>query len=170
MLCYQHARELELELEGRTSSTALTEAVAKIMGGRDPVVVVVGAINGAITGWLANQQARTRQGSDQTGQAPETPSSSRSRWQSPPSSPRYPGPGGQQRPRPPPSPPPPKRDPILEARTILGFEPDEPLTIEKIQTRKQALARVFHPDRAGGSLAQMKRVNVAADTLLAKIR
>jgi hypothetical protein len=52
----------------------------------------------------------------------------------------------------------------------MGFEPNEPLTSERIHTRKQALARVFHPDRPGGSLAQMQRVNDAADTLLANLR
>jgi len=51
----------------------------------------------------------------------------------------------------------------------LGFEPGEQLTAEKVQKRKQALARVFHPDMQGGSEAQMKRINQAADTLLAKL-
>jgi hypothetical protein len=52
----------------------------------------------------------------------------------------------------------------------LGFEPGEPLTKEKVNKRKQALARVFHPDMAGGSEAQMKRINAAADLLLANLR
>lgn len=51
----------------------------------------------------------------------------------------------------------------------MGFEPAEPLTMEKVQKRKQALARVFHPDMQGGSEVQMKRVNAAADLLLAKL-
>lgn len=52
---------------------------------------------------------------------------------------------------------------------ILGFEPAEILTIERVQDRKKALAKVFHPDLHGGSEAQMKRVNAAADVLLAKL-
>jgi curved DNA-binding protein CbpA len=52
----------------------------------------------------------------------------------------------------------------------LGFEPKEPLTKERVRARKQALARVYHPDLgAGGSEAQMKRINAAADALLAKL-
>lgn len=41
--------------------------------------------------------------------------------------------------------------------------------MERIQKRKQALARVFHPDMQGGSEAQMKRINQAADLLLGKL-
>ena len=51
----------------------------------------------------------------------------------------------------------------------MGFEPREALTIEKVQKRKQSLARVFHPDMQGGSETQMKRVNNAADLLVAKL-
>jgi hypothetical protein len=67
------------------------------------------------------------------------------------------------------SPRPPTPDPTVAARAILGFEPTETLTRERIQDRKRDLAKVFHPDRAGGSLQQMQRVNAAADTLFAKL-
>ena len=52
---------------------------------------------------------------------------------------------------------------------VMGFEPTEPLTKAKISDRKQKLARVFHPDMPGGSEAQMKRINHAADLLMAKL-
>lgn len=74
-------------------------------------------------------------------------------------------------PRPPPPPPPssPPPDPTAQARIVLGFEPTERLTREMVSDRKKALARVFHPDMAGGSEAHMKRINQAADVLLAKL-
>lgn len=64
---------------------------------------------------------------------------------------------------------PPPVDPLLAAREVLGFEPAEPLTREKVQDRKKALARVFHPDMAGGSKAAMQRVLTSADALLASM-
>jgi hypothetical protein len=77
---------------------------------------------------------------------------------------------------PPPNPaaaPPPRRpppDPTVEARVILGFEPGEPLTADKIKDRKRSLAKVFHPDRgSGGSVKQMQRVLAAADLLMARL-
>lgn len=86
-----------------------------------------------------------------------------------------PSPSSSGRPREPRSSPPPgapskpKTDPQIVARRILGFEVDEPLTVEKVKQRKQALARVFHPDVPTGSIEQMKRVNLAADLLLSKL-
>jgi hypothetical protein len=71
------------------------------------------------------------------------------------------------RPRPAPAPPPP--DPTIEARAILGFEPGEPLTVDKIKDRKRSLAKVFHPDTGAGSVKQMQRVLAAADLLIARI-
>ena len=87
--------------------------------------------------------------------------------------PRAPRPGSlpqqpppRQPPRPPPSSPP---DQSAAARIVLGFEPNETLTKDMIDKRKKALARVFHPDMQGGSEAHMKRINQAADVLLAKL-
>lgn len=77
--------------------------------------------------------------------------------------------------RPPGAPPPPRPsspppiDPEIEARRILGFEPADRLTREMVVERKRALAKVFHPDLSTGSVEQMKRVNLAADVLLAKL-
>jgi hypothetical protein len=143
---------LVLELE-------LDEGTARVMGdldraaaaSRDPFIkLFTGAISGVL-GNLFNQdqiRARARQ---------PRPGEQQQRQQ-------------QQQRRPPPPPPrAPAPDPLQRARELLGFEPTERLTVEKIQKRKQALARVFHPDMAGGSEAQMKRINAAADALLAKL-
>lgn len=75
-------------------------------------------------------------------------------------------PPGQHRP-----PPPPPRQVVPEEdpRTILGFEPNAPLTAEIIKERKKALATIYHPDRPGGSVTAMKRVNQAADKLLCSL-
>jgi hypothetical protein len=74
-------------------------------------------------------------------------------------------------PPPPRSPPPPPRppDPGIRAREVLGFEPREQLSKERIEDRRRQLAKVFHPDRQGGSTAQMQRVNQAADLLIAQL-
>jgi hypothetical protein len=66
---------------------------------------------------------------------------------------------------------PPKRPPEPvkakeDPRVILGFEPGESLTRDVVKARKRALAGLFHPDKPGGSVSAMKRVNEAADTLL----
>lgn len=65
-------------------------------------------------------------------------------------------------------PPPPKRDnthELAEARAILNFAPDAHLTREQIKERQRKLAKLFHPD-AGGSTAEMQRLNGAAKRLL----
>lgn len=51
----------------------------------------------------------------------------------------------------------------------MGFAPTEALTVELVRARKQALAQVLHPDKRGGSLSAMTRLNQAADVLLAKL-
>jgi len=65
-------------------------------------------------------------------------------------------------PRTPPPPPTAAEDP----RVVLGFEPGEQLTEARVKARKRELAGLFHPDKQGGSIRAMKRVNEAADTLL----
>jgi hypothetical protein len=82
----------------------------------------------------------------------------------PPPPPRQPPP----RPRAAPPPPPPV-DPVAkalaDARRILGFPPDAPLTEDEVSERRKRLAMTHHPDR-GGNPEIMKRINNAADTLL----
>lgn len=73
------------------------------------------------------------------------------------------------RPPPPPDPERHKKQQAILARSILGFEPLETLTIDQISDRRKQLAKVYHPDRPGGSLLQMQRVNQAADVLLAQL-
>jgi len=46
------------------------------------------------------------------------------------------------------------------------FEPGEQLTAERVKARKRELASLCHPDKQGGSISAMKRVNEAADALL----
>lgn len=72
--------------------------------------------------------------------------------------------------RPPPRQSPPRppqgRERAGECRAILGLEPREQLTEARIKARKRELAKIYHPDREGGSPTAMKRVNEAADYLL----
>lgn len=73
------------------------------------------------------------------------------------------------KPRPaPPPPPPPPRKPIVTARVILGFKPDEKLTVEQVKKRHKELALQHHPDR-GGDPAKMTNINRARDALLAEL-
>ena len=71
-------------------------------------------------------------------------------------------------------PPPPPPDATLKkkrlaARLTLGFAPSEPITLEIVQKRRRELARKYHPDRPGGSLAKMQTINNAADVLEAQL-
>ena len=60
--------------------------------------------------------------------------------------------------------PPVQEDP----RVILGFGPEQKLTIQIVKDRKRKLAEMYHPDK-GGSPEAMQRVNVAADVLIAAL-
>jgi hypothetical protein len=62
--------------------------------------------------------------------------------------------------------PPPPPQTAGNPRVVLGFEPGEQLTEARVKARKRELAALFHPDKQGGSMSAMKRVNEAADTLL----
>lgn len=84
-------------------------------------------------------------------------------------------PSGNRRPQPPPengnghrraAPPPEIKIPAEDPRLVLGFAPEARLTKDMIRERKRALAAVFHPDKPGGSVQAMQRVNAAADKLL----
>jgi hypothetical protein len=138
---------LELDLEDKGGPAELLGSLDRMLATRtrDPLsALLAGAVNGVMSRlFVARQPQRL------------PPSSPPRRFSSPP--------------RPPPPRPAPPPDPSIRAREILGFEPNEPLTIEKVQKRKQQLARVFHPDMQGGSETQMKRINTAADALLAKL-
>lgn len=151
-LCRQHALELEAELDG----SDLIDNIDRMLTqrGHQPIGEIVGGIfDNVINGVLGRLQQAAMPGSPPGPSSPPR-SSSRASQRPPPSSP----------PR-----PPPQVDPTIRAREILGFEPTERLTTEIVRARKQALAKVFHPDKQGGSDAQMKRVNAAADALLAKL-
>jgi hypothetical protein len=80
-----------------------------------------------------------------------------------------PHPGSRSSPPPPPRPPPPKPNPVRAALTILGFESIDGLTVERVKQRKQALAKVFHPDLPTGSANQMRLVNQASDVILREL-
>lgn len=71
---------------------------------------------------------------------------------------------------PPGAPPPPRQAPQDDPRIVMGFGPDEALTVEKVKSRKKALAQVLHSDKAGGSPEGMMRLNRAAEALLKEIR
>lgn len=62
--------------------------------------------------------------------------------------------------------PPPAPDAPEDPRVVLMFEPGEQLTAARVKARKRELASLCHPDKQGGSVRAMKRVNEAADALL----
>jgi len=66
------------------------------------------------------------------------------------------------------SPPPRRGAPAEDPRTVLGFPPSAKLTRQDVKKRRRELARIFHGD-AGGYDDAMKRVNLAADALLAHL-
>lgn len=61
-----------------------------------------------------------------------------------------------------------KKRELAEARMVLGFDNTQPLDEVTIQRRRKELARKHHPDR-GGSEERMRRINAAADVLLAAL-
>lgn len=61
-----------------------------------------------------------------------------------------------------------KKREVAEARMVLGFDNTQPLDEAAIQRRRKELARKHHPDR-GGSEERMRRINAAADTLIAAL-
>lgn len=69
--------------------------------------------------------------------------------------------------------PPPEDPAVVEARKefalakrVMGFAETEPITADMVKDRRKALARKFHPDRPGGSVERMQKINAAADVLL----
>lgn len=58
-----------------------------------------------------------------------------------------------------------KRAAIRAAKIELGFAENEPVTMVQVKARHRELARRHHPDRPGGSVAKMQRINAAVDLL-----
>jgi len=54
---------------------------------------------------------------------------------------------------------------IQRAKVALGFAESEPVTLQQVKQRQRELARKFHPDMPGGSLAKMQAINAAVDLL-----
>ncbi len=153
-LCRQHAIELSQQLGAIPPPR-----------GRAPTLleVIEGAIEhsrGAFTGVLEDAIYRgidSLMGGVSRG-GPPLPRSA-----SPPRSPPR-----DQRPPPPPS----KKAELVRARGVLGFEVSEQLTEAIVKERKQALARIFHPDRhPDKKIGHEKtvRINAAAELLLANL-
>lgn len=158
-LCRQHALVLQLELDGDASRFIgdIDRAVSEHVRHSPVASAIANAVSGLFGNLFVREQARARARQ----QPPQRPPRSHARERDPGS-------------RPPPHSPPPPRptpppDPVPRAREILGFEPAELLTADRVKARHKALARVFHPDMQGGSIEAMKRVNLAADVLLAKL-
>lgn len=64
-----------------------------------------------------------------------------------------------------------RRRQMREAFVIMGIDPNAALTQDIIKKRKQELSRVYHPDlNSNGSVEMMKRLNAAADLLLASLK
>jgi hypothetical protein len=55
-----------------------------------------------------------------------------------------------------------------DPRVVLGFSPTESLSASIIKKRRRELARLFHTD-VGGNPESMRRLNQAADALLAQV-
>jgi len=151
-LCRQHAEEISREL-GRQAIGVdrqdVADAIGHALNGRfDPITGLVGD---GLKRWFSDRVMGP--------QPPPSQRSSRPRPQQPHRAP----PGARQPPRQS------RPDPTIRAREILGFEPGEKLTTDVVKDRKQRLSRVFHPDMPGGSLERMKKINDAADVLLAKL-
>jgi curved DNA-binding protein CbpA len=51
---------------------------------------------------------------------------------------------------------------------ILGFPPGSSPSAAEIRRKRKQLAAIYHPD-AGGNTEAMRRVNAAADELLAEL-
>ena len=60
--------------------------------------------------------------------------------------------------------------PKFDPRIIMGFVEGEKLTKDGVNARYKALARVYHTDLHGGSDEAMKRLNVARDALLKRLK
>lgn len=156
-LCRQHAIVLEMELEDGATADRIVGVIDRSLVGRAPfVTIVTGVLNGFLGHLFVSGQAQAR-----AQQPASSPPPSRSRAAGPPPPRSAP---------PPPRPQAREQDPRFKARELLGFEPAETLTKERVNKRRQSLAKVFHPDLGvNGSDAQMKRVNAAADLLLANL-
>lgn len=64
-----------------------------------------------------------------------------------------------------------ERRKLAEAYVIMGIDPKGVLTPDVVKKRKQELSRVYHPDlNSNGSVEMMKRLNAAADLLLASLK
>lgn len=120
---------------------------------RDGVQNVVDAVDKALLGRVRSVLDRAAGFIDHLGRGRPDPTQG-----GPP-----PGPNGASR-----RPPPPRLDPQRVARVALHFEPDEPLTRDKIKSRHKALSLALHPDAGGSDTAQAK-LNAARDILLKAI-
>jgi len=159
--CRAHAVALELDIDERNPINNLIGALDRVLSSRsrEPLAAVLGEVhNGAMNSRQVEQMVPRAQLEEL-----------RRRFQAAQQQAQRMPP--RQAAQPPPPAPPPRVwiDPLLAAREVLGFEPKEVLTRERVQERKKALARVFHPDMPGGSKAAMQRVLTSADALLAKI-
>lgn len=161
-LCGQHRRQLEEELAASGHSL-----IDDVMEGR---VSIGDAISGAVTGFTEKLFGENPLLRDMANAARRAQATARARQASgspPPGASQSPPPRGAPRPPPPPSPS--LHQQRAKAREILHFDPGQVLTEPAINDRRKQLAKACHPDRPGGSTEQMKRVNLAADLLLAEL-
>lgn len=170
--CRQCAVALELDLERGSGADRLIGTMDRILarGARDPALSQLGAFFGGVLGATLIHRAPPafQQPLRQAASVVEAQVRARARA----AAAAQPPPGAPRAAPPPPKPPTAaeeKRAAILAARVVMGFEPDEKITVELVKERKRALAGVFHPDRQHGSTKQMQRVNGAADVLLAAL-
>jgi len=156
--CQYHAREIEEDLERASPLQSIEALFAPLINrfrGNPEMQTLVEAGAGAVGDYV---RARFQ------GRPPGVPVGP-----SPPGSP--PRPGAPPRARVPPEAIA-ARKANIAARGILGFEPDQALTVEAIKKRRQELARLYHPDAAGGQKdatreQMMLGINNAATLLIA---
>ncbi len=146
-LCRAHALAVQLEMEATDPMGRLFEAADRWLS-RQPVLRDLGAGLGeainAKTGGMLRERVEQLEAQLQQARMREAQ---------------------QHVPRP--QAPKPRRR--LDPRQVLCFPPDLPLSRDQIKERRKQLAALVHPDKPLGSEAAMKRINLAADALLAKL-
>jgi hypothetical protein len=142
----------------RPFGSGVADLVDRVVNGRKINRKTVEGALDDVASWVfsGQQQQASQQQQSPSGQAGPAPGAQSRRWWDIP------------RPAPPP-PPDPKIEERKRARKVIGFAPNETLTLEMIKDRRKTLARKHHPDR-GGSLAKMQAINAAADVLESAVR
>lgn len=163
--CRRCAALLELDLERGTPADRLLNDLDRFLakGYKDPLLASIGAAFGGFIGQRIMDRIPPHMRGPAQVAAHQAQAAARARAERAQQ-------GQQQRP----PPPPPAAEPnaaqrLRDARTTMGFEFGDQISVEDVKNRKRELARVFHPDVNPKGAAHMKRVNAAADLLIADL-